>query len=112
MLLFLGHLQSYPTPECIRFNERCQVSHIAVIPHGSKFPSTDFVGYEHGCYVAEVSATDNNQLDIEIFLHAQVDRKPPDTNLGAYCQTITTVEKKCIELLSQSSRTNLPNQLS
>ena len=72
MLLFLGHLQSYPTPECIRFNERCQVSHIAVIPHGSKFPSTDFVGSEQGYNIADFRATDNNQLDIEIFLHAQV----------------------------------------
>ena len=45
MLLFLGHLQSYPSPECIRFSERCQVSHISVIPYGSKFLNSDFVGY-------------------------------------------------------------------
>ena len=45
MLLFLGHLQSYPTPECIRFNERCQVSHVSIIPHGSKVLNGDFVGY-------------------------------------------------------------------
>ena len=45
MLLFLGHLQSYPSPECIRFTERCQVSHISVIPYGSKFLNSDFVGY-------------------------------------------------------------------
>jgi len=45
MLLFLGHLQSYPTPECIRFNERCQVTCISIIPHGSTFLNTDFSGY-------------------------------------------------------------------